>query len=284
MVHDGVRWHLFATGCGLRTGLEIAHYTAASLDGTWSEREPVRLVGVDHIAHPSAPGVIAEGDRLHMYLQHDFNVLGGHIEHLMSHDGGATFVRQGVALESLAGTCEAGVYDPDPAEIGGERYLTYAAMSQIGQPDIFVARSVTGEWGGPFERCGRMLGHDEVEYHNQIDDEDYEWGLEGPHLVEMPDGTVLLTAVCFLADQPRGARQRLLLATAERPTGPFELLGALIDPAGHLGENGHGTSVVAGNDLHVVYQERSAAAQPWHVRHAVFDIDSLTDASLRKAS
>jgi hypothetical protein len=284
VVFDGTRWHLFATGCGLPTGLEVAHYTASTLNGRWHERAPVTLVGVDHIPNPAAPGVIADGGVLHMFLQHDFNILGGHIEHLVSDDGGATFVHQATVLSSRPNSCEAGVYDPDPAVIGGERYLTYAAMSTIGQPDIFVARSTTGDWSGPFERCGRILGHHEVEYHNQLDDEDYEWGLEGPHLVELPDGTVLLTAVCFLADRPRGSRQRVLLATADAPTGPFELLGPVIDPAKPSGENGHATSIVDGDSVRVVYQERAANGSPWRIRHAVCDLDAIAGDALREAS
>src|SRR3954462_464958 len=128
VVHDGTTWHLFGTGCGLPDGLEILHCTAPSIDGPWTEQEPVVLIDVDVVRTPAAPGVVAEGRRLHMFLQHEFNALGGHIEHLVSDDGGRVFVRRGTALTSLADTCEAGVYDPDPAEIAGQHYLTYAAM------------------------------------------------------------------------------------------------------------------------------------------------------------
>jgi hypothetical protein len=38
-----------------------------------------------------APGMVAEGARLHMYLQQEFNELGGHIEHLVSDDDGRSF-------------------------------------------------------------------------------------------------------------------------------------------------------------------------------------------------
>jgi hypothetical protein len=282
VTYDGTTWHVFGTGCGLPTGLEIFHWTAPSLDGPWAEGAPVELVGADAVRNAAAPGVIAEGRRLHMFLQHDFNILGGHIEHLVSDDGGESFVHQRTALESEAGTCEAGVYDPDPALIDGWPFLTYAAMSQIGQPDLYVARSASGSWDGPWERCGRVLGHHEVEYHNQLDDEDYEWGLEGPQLLELPDGRVLLTAVCFLAEHPKGSRQRLLLAVADNPAGPYGLLGPIVDPAVDGGENGHGTSVLVDDEVHVVYQERAGDGQRWHVRHAITQIESATR-TLRKA-
>lgn len=270
-VRLGKRWHLFGTGCGLDHGLEISHATAPKLAGPWREEPAVQLVGVqDTIPHPSAPGVIADGTRLHMFLQHDFNVLGGAIEHLVSDDEGMTFIRVDTALQSIPGSAEAGVYDPDPAVVDGQRYLSYAAMSVVGQPELFLARSVSGSWDGPWERLGCVLDHHAVEGHNQIDDEDYEWGLEGPHLLELPDGRCLLTAVCFLAAHPRGSRQRILLAVAETPIGPYESLGAFIEPAGDngSGENGHGTAVRLGNKVELIYQERSGDGKPWRFMRA----------------
>jgi hypothetical protein len=273
---DGRLWHLFGTGCGVPGGVQILHSTAPSLDGPWTECEPSRLLGVDHIRFPSAPGVTYDpGDgRLHLFLQQDFNILGGVIEHLVSDDGGCTFRRSDTALDSVPGSAEAGVYDPDPAEVDGVKYLTYSAMSVVGQPDIYLARSVSGSWSGPWARLGPILGHEDVAFHNQIGEDDYEWGLEGPQLCALPDGTVLLTAVCFLSDRPRGERQRLLLAAAPDPLGPYELLGPLVEPVG-AGENGHGSSVVVGDDLHVVYQERSGPDMRWHYRHSVASLAEL---------
>ena len=286
-VFDGRLWHLFGTGCGVPHGVEVLHSTAPSLDGPWTELEPVVLVGVDgQIPFPCAPGVAAEGRRLHMFLHHDFNVLGGALEHLVSRDGGRTFVHHDIALPSLPGSPEAGVYDPDPVEIDGQRYLTYSAMSVIGQPDLYLARSVSGSWNGPWERVGCILRHEDVECHNQPGDDDYEWGLEGPQLTELPDGTVLLTAVCFLAGRPRGQRQRLLLAVADDVTGPYELLGPIVEPENGLGENGHGTAVVDGDRVRIVYQERAGDGLPWHFRHAVASIGATVHAidELRRAS
>ena len=232
-------------------------------------------MGVDHITCPAAPGVVAEGARLHMFLQEHFNVLGGVIEHLVSDDGGRTFIRTVTALRSDATVDEAGIYDPDGAAIGGVRYLTYAAMTTVGQPDLFLARSRSGSWAGPWERLGRILGHEDVECHNQRGCPDYEWGLEGPHLLELPDGRVLLTAVCFLAGSPAGSRQRVLLAVADRPEGPYEVIGPAVETAGASGENGHGTSVLDGDVVHVVYQERAGEGLPWRIRHTALSDETL---------
>ncbi|MDQ4069839.1 MAG: hypothetical protein M3203_10290 [Actinomycetota bacterium] len=268
---DGDRWHLFGTGCGLPTGAEILHATAPTLDGPWSEEPPPTLHGVDEVRYACAPGVVAEHRRLHLFLQHEFNVLGGHIEHLISDDGGKSFLRAGTALRSHAGVGEAGVYDPDPAEVGGERYLTYAAMSVVGQPDLYLARSETGSWDGQWDRLGCILDHERVPCHNQVGTADYEWGLEGPQLLELPGGGVLLTAVCFLPDRPRGHRQRLLLAVAPAPEGPYCVLGAAVEPAGRhgAGENGHGVAVLGEDGLvHFVYQERAGDGLPWRILRA----------------
>lgn len=267
VVFDGEQWHVFATGCGLPSGLEVAHATAPALDGPWTEQQPAVLRGVGMITQPAAPGVVAEGRVLHLFLQHDFAALDGAIEHLVSGDGGRSFEWVDTTLTSLPGTPEAGVYDPDPALVGGVPHLTYSAMTVVGQPDIHLARSTSGSWSGPWQRLGCILRHEEVEGHNQLGCDDYEWGLEGPQLVELPDGRVLLTAVCFLAAHRRGERQRLLLAVAERPEGPFEVLGPLVGPLDG-GENGHGAAVVDAGTLRLVYQERAGEGRPWRILHA----------------
>jgi len=271
VVFDGSTWHLFGTGCG-KPELEILHCTAPSPDGPWRERAPARLFGLEHVEHHAAPGVIAEGARLHMFLQESFNEVGSAIEHLVSEDGGATFQWVDTSLTCLPGTAEGGVYDPDPAEIDGEKYLVYAAFAAVGQPDLYLARSTSGTWDGPWERLGCILDHAAVGCHNQVGCEDYEWGLEGPQLVQLPDGSVLLTAVCFLADRPRGHRQRVLHAIAfDGARGPYTVLGPLLEPTGPRGsgENGHGTAVVVDGELRVFYQERPGDARPWRVMQAV---------------
>ena len=97
-VFHGERWHLFGTGCGLAGGAEVFHSSASTLSGPWREEPPPTLYGADRIRHRCAPGVVADGELIHLFLQHEFNVLGGHIEHLVSDDGGATFVRTRTAL------------------------------------------------------------------------------------------------------------------------------------------------------------------------------------------
>jgi hypothetical protein len=173
------------------------------------------------------------------------------------------------------------VYDPDVAEIAGRRYLTYAAMSVVGQPDLYLAQASTGSWNGPWRRLGCILDHARVPCHNQLGTDDYEWGLEGPQLMEIPGGGVLLNAVCFLPERPTGHRQRLLMAVAEEPEDPYVVLGAAVEPSGPAGagENGHGTAVL-GEDgrIHLVYRERAGDGLPWRIRRASVAPAALQDA------
>lgn len=281
-VYDGDRWHIFGSGCGVPQGVEVMHLSAPAVTGPWQEEPRPVLVGVDRIKSQAAPGMVAEGRRLHLFLQEHFNVLGGRIEHLVSENRGVTFVRTDTALKSRARSGELGIYDPDPAEVAGERYLTYAAMALVGQPDLYLARSGSASWDGPWERLGCILDHAAVPDHNQRGTADYEWGLEGPQLLELPgSGAVLLTAVCFLAAHPRGHRQRLMLALADRPAGPYVVLGVAVPPSGTggTGENGHGTAVLEDGLVHLIYQERAGDGRPWRFMRATVEPDALLEAA-----
>lgn len=259
----GSRWHLFGTGIFDGYQYEILHATATDPYGPWELGPPAKLDSINGNC-VAAPGILAEGDDLHMFIQTEYNLLNGRVEHLVSTDDGASFNHHDTALESLPGTGEAGIYDPHPGEVGGERFLVYSGFSVVGRPDIYLARSRTGRWSGPWERLGPILRHEDVPDHNQHNHPAYEWGLEGAQLVGLPDGRVLLTAVCFLGTAPAGQRQRVFFAVADRPLGPYRVLRPALEPA-RAGETGHATGVVmdgggriAGKELAVFFQEREA--------------------------
>jgi hypothetical protein len=79
--------------------------------------------------------------------------------------------------------------------------------------------------------------------------------LEGAQLVELPDGRVLLNATCFLPSGARGSRQRVFFAVADKVEGPYQTLGAVLDPS-EPGENGHSTVMINDNELTLFYQSR----------------------------
>ena len=259
-------WHLFATGCKESWTYDVVHAVAPRPTGPWTMLPPADVVGAEG---PSlcAPGVVADGERLHMFVQESYNLLGGTIRHLVSDDAGVSFHAVATALGSLPGTSEAGIYDAHPAATGGGKYLVYAGMARVGEPDLHLARSASGTWEGPWERLGVVLGHDDVDCHNPRGCAAYEWGLEGGQLTELPDGRVLLAAVCFLPDGDHGTRQRIFVAVADDAEGPYEVLGPALDPVRYAvgGENGHGCAVVDRGRVYLFFQHRDGDGLPWRI-------------------
>lgn len=257
-VFDGVMWHIFGSaGTVSNETWKVFHATAATIEGPWVQQPQIDpgLQG----SGVAAPGVVFDAGVFHMFIQTEFMKSGGRCEHLVSNDGFA-WVTLPTALHALPDTEEDGIYDPHPAIIAGQKYIVYSGMSKftvMPQPDVFLARSRSGTWFGPWERLGKILDHTAVPHHNARDHLDYEWGLEGPQLVELADGRVLLNATCFLPHGPRGSRQRVFFAIADSVTGPFHTVGPVLEPP-EPGENGHSTVLVTGDDLTLVYQSRAA--------------------------
>lgn len=287
-VFDGKTWHIFGSGGSSSVEVwKILHATAPSLEGPWTEQPPATLQGVsgDHVA---APGVVYDEQEkvFHMFVQKDFMALGGTVEHLTSSNG-TLFNQTDTALHSLAGAGEAGIYDPHPTIIHGQKYITYSGTPNVEQtphyyrsyPDIYLAKSTTNTWDGPWKRMGRILGHEEVPHHNQPNHPDYEWGLEGSQLLELPNEKILMNCVCFLPDGPRGQRQRIFFAVANKVTGPYKTLGVMLNPTPNgweSGENGHAAAFIDGNTLHLFYQARPAqGATQWRYGVASYDLMKL---------
>lgn len=274
-VFDGTQWHIFATGWSVEAGTHVVfHMTSKDLYGPWQVEKPTTLEGVS--SHQlAAPGVVwdEEAGCFHMFIQTLFNQPNGVIEHLTSPDG-KHFIYRDTILKSIPGSAESGIYDPHPALIHGQKYITYSAFSGVGQPEIYLAKSTNNTWYGPWERLGCIVQHSDLDHHNQPGHPDYEWGLEGSQLIELPDGKVLLNAVCFLPEGTPGTRQRVFFAVAESPAGPYYSLGPVLMPgvaAWESAENGHAAAVLYNNALHLFYQARSVDT-PWRFGHAEFKI------------
>lgn len=256
------RWHLYGTGVTAPDCFEVLRATSRALDGPWRLHSPIRLPSSLKGACLAAPGMIVEGSAVHMFLQTEYAALGGRIEHLLSYDDGLSFEHCDSALEPCAASSEAGVYDPHPAKLNGDCYLIYAGFTTVGEPNIHLAISDSRSWAGPWRPLGPVLSHEEVPFHNRRGSSSYEWGLEGPQLLELPGGKILLIATCFLRWGEPGARQRAFAAVASQPQGPYTPIGPLLEPPSG-GENGHATAHVEGNRLAVVLQERKGATEPW---------------------
>jgi hypothetical protein len=270
VIEHGGQWHLFATGCKDGFTYDVVHATAPTPEGPWTPRAPSRL---DRPA--CAPAVVAEGDLLHLYVQESYNTIGSSIRHFVSDDGGDSFHERGIALRSLPGTTEAGLYDAHPGVVDGTRYLVYSGFSRVGEPDLHLARAKA--WNGPWERLGAILSHEDVPCHNPRGCPRYEWGLEGGQLTELPDGRTLLLGVCFLPKGRVATRQRALLAVADDPAGPYTVLGPAIEPRsyGRAGENGHGCAVVHDDRLYLYFQHRDGDGLPWTLHVSSLDVAAL---------
>lgn len=290
-VFDGNKWHIYGSaGTVVTEKWQIYHATATSLEGPWTEETPAHMALVgDRVA---APGVVYdEKERMfHMFVQTDFMRPNGTIEHLLSSDGNR-FNNFGTILRSIPDSKEAGIYDPHPAIIGGKKYFVYSAMETAKQlsadspfsiafPEIYLAKSTSDSWYGPWERVGKILGHEEVPFHNQLDNPHYEWGLEGAQLVELPNGKVLLNAVCFLPEGTWGTRQRVFFAIADSVEGPYKAIGPVLNPIDNSwesGENGHATGVVVDDTLRLFYQARPVGQEynSWRYGMAVFNVQDI---------
>ncbi len=205
-----------------------------------------------------------------MAVQKDFMALGGGIEYLVSGDGN-TFVKMSTLLEPIPDSDEAGLYDPHFSLVNGKKLMVYSGMPATmtcerpftPQPEVYLAESTTDLWTGPWKRAKKILSHEDIAWHhNARNHPDYEWGVEGPQLIGLPDGSVLLNATCFLDNGERGTRQRVFFAKAATPFGPYESMGPVLmdrDQEWESGENGHATVYIIGDILYLFYQARSRA-------------------------
>ncbi len=299
IVHDGSRWHIFGSrGSIVDERWRLLHATAPSPDGPWTDGDALELAGMagDRIA---APGVVFADGKFHMFVHSDFLTAASSVEHLVSEDG-RRFVHRDTVVRAEPLSDEAGIYDPHPAEIGGRKYVVYSATGGIvsgqggpfrPQPDLYLVESLSGSWDGPWERRGRVLDQETLPHHNRKDDPHYEWGVEGPQLLELPGGLVLLNATCFLPGPRMGIRQRVFFAAARSAEGPFATLGPVLDTADaapwEAGENGHASAILTGDELHLFYQGRHASDERdhrnnrWRHGHAVFALEDVMRAARR---
>jgi hypothetical protein len=299
---DGTTWHIYGSGGDTyREEWEILHATAPAIEGPWTEQEPVRLRGVEG-PHVAAPTVIydPEDKLFHMAVQKDFMDVGG-IAYLVSADG-HVFTKMRSLLEPKSGM-EGGLYDPHFSIVNGKKYLAYAGIPAILadsprkliQPDVYLARSVTDRWSGHWKRTKVALRHEDIAWHhNSREHPDYEWGIEGPQLVELPSGKVLMNATCFIEEGRRGTRQRVFFAVADTVEGPYTSIGPVLPttevdlPEWENGENGHASAIVQGDELYLFYQARSQKvvdpkeANDWRYGIAVFKVADIMKALERE--
>jgi hypothetical protein len=286
---DG-EWHIYGSGgSSVTERWEIIHAMSPTAEGPWSIKEEcildIRGRGI------AAPSVTYDeiGKKFHMFVQTHYAALATTIEHLVSVNG-KHFTLTGTALRSFPNSDEAGIYDPHTAIIGSKKFLTYSGHPVVGRPDIYLAQSVTHHWDGPWKRLGRILSHYEIEHHNQLDQPDYEWGLEGSQLIKLNESLVLCIGVCFLPQGVRGTRQRVFFSVSRSVEGPYVTLGPVLNPQNNeweSGENGHAAGLIVDNTLYLFYQARSIekGRDEWRyglVKYNVPNIIEIAEERLRE--
>ncbi|HAO64954.1 TPA: hypothetical protein DCQ44_03170 [Candidatus Taylorbacteria bacterium] len=260
-VFDGQKWHVFGSGSSSVGEMsEIIHATALQIEGPWQDEPTVELIGVAGV-HVATPGVIYDFSEgvFHMFVQTDFMALDSKIEHLISADG-KHFNHASTVLHSIPNTQEEGIYDPHPAMIIGKKYISYSGFAEVGRPDIYLARSTTNYWCGPWERVGVILKHGDALLRDPSAQPDYEFGLKGSQLIALSDKCILLSVVCFLSEGERNSRQRVLFAAAENVEGPFYLLSPLLSlnhREWQSGNNRHASVVLDNDRLYLFYKVQS---------------------------
>ncbi len=290
---DGTTWHLYGSGGTTKTEeWRILHATAPSIEGPWTEQDTCVLRGVEG-PHVAAPSVVydPEDKLFHMAVQKDFMDIRGDIAYLVSADG--TIFTKMRTLVRPKGSTEAGLYDPHFSEINKKKYLVYSGVPApapshegplVPQPDVYLARSLTGRWSGLWKREQKILDHENIAWHhNRLGHPDYEWGIEGPQVIELPGGQVLLNATCFLEEGRRGTRQRVFFALAESARGPYRTIGPVLLPSEsgwESGENGHASAWVKDDELYLFYQARSkelpvSTDNNWRYGLAVYSIADI---------
>ncbi len=292
IVHDGSLWHIFGSGGSIeKEEWQILHAIAPDLTGPWIEIEPAILHGLTGF-HVAAPGVVYDKNdkKFHMSIQQDFMNVGGSIHYLVS-DNGHEFHHIGEILLPEPEKGEAGLYDPHFSEIDGKKYMVYAGLPKeafggrpfVPQPDVYLSESETEFWSGPWKRVGKILDHDDISWHhNSRDFPDYEWGIEGPQIVKLRDGRILLNATCFITEGERGTRQRVFFAFADKPGGPYKSVGPVVknENEWELGENGHASVHVMNSRVYLFYQGRPRVSHlhsenKWKYGLAVFEIKDI---------
>jgi hypothetical protein len=269
---DSGTYHIFGSGGNsANEQWGVAHFAAPTPEGPWKQLPTIYLdLPGDGVA---APGVIFDRGKFHMFIQTEYSKAGGEIHYFHSGNGSA-WTYGNCVMKSGSGYRHLGIYDPHPAFIDGRCVITYTGFDVIhyGKPqgNIYVAQSESNTWWGPWHTIDKLLDHNDVrDHHNGYDHPDYEWGLEGAQMVELPNGRVLLTAVSFLPHGDWGTRQRVFTAVSDSCYGAFRTLGPTIEP-NTPGENGHASLLTQDDDVLLCYQYREREGN-WRYALATLD-------------
>lgn len=282
---DGRLWHIY--GIATKNGREeFLHLTADEIDSTWKLGEKLKL---HNFATPelsskqaifSAPGVFFDSnkDQFDLFLHTNYSQQGGLIQHFISDDSVNFEYHDTVHLTSEEKVANSS-YDPYPVVVNGHKYLTYTALNQtkFGMP--WLAESKTGSWNGPWQNKGTLTSIRELMQFDNI--HQAHWHLSNSQVIELSENLFLLLATRTFDDSPQLKQSKLLTAYGTAITGPFKIMGNLINQSPNAWDGGdlcHGGSVITPDKLNIFYTARSVHTEgKYRFGIAELDLSDLVD-------
>ncbi|MEZ0261378.1 MAG: hypothetical protein ACAH80_10235 [Alphaproteobacteria bacterium] len=286
---DGTYYMYASLGTSVTQEWVVGRFAAKDPGGPWQELPHAKIAGVTGTEVCAPAMVLGEKDgkpEWQMYVQTTCFRENGVIALATSTDG-----------EHFTGTAKppmakedvpkgaiplVGLYDVGMSDItqGGKTFeaMAFSGYRSVGNGDVYISlrEKGTDEWQTP----KLALQQEDVPFHNRPGAPNYEWGLEGAKVVQLADDAYLMIGVAFLdkSNAERGTRQRVFLAAANTPDGPFLPMRTPIEPTAYpegTGENGHPDTVDLGDKLGIIYQERAGEGKPWHLRYTEMAKDEL---------
>lgn len=269
----------------------VGRFIASHPAGPWQEISPVKFIGISG-PQLCAPAVMYEQQngqaKFTMYIQTACFEENGVIAVATSDDGetfsgvsASVITREKIDEEDKKKTNVVGVYDAGICEvtINGENrvVMLFSGYRRVGCGDIYMSWKKKDAPESEWTIGKRILAQEDVPFHNKPDYEAFEWGLEGAKIIQVSEKCFLMIGVCFLPlpNEYAGSRQRVFFAASTSIHGPFVPIGTPFQPQKYetnAGEHGHPDTLIIGNDLWIIYQERKGASAPWHLRYAVMDL------------
>lgn len=273
----------------------VGRFIANHPAGPWEEIPSVKFIGISgpQLCAPAVTYEEKDGKpHFTMYIQTACFEENGVIAVATSYDGeifsgvsASIISRETIDDEDKKKTNVVGVYDAGISDVkvnGEERLvLIYSGYREVGCGDIYMSWKKKDAPESEWSIGKRILAQEEVPFHNKPGDEAFEWGLEGGKMIQVSEKCFLMIGVCFLP-MPHGfigSRQRVFFAASTSMFGPYIPLGTPFQPQKYetnAGEHGHPDTLIIGNDLWIIYQERKGANAPWHLRYAVMDLSKFS--------
>ncbi len=173
-----------------------------------------------------------------------------------------------------------GVYDAGTSVIeqDGQRFEVlpfsgYRPGNRIGFGDIYMTKRKLGSETEEWEKPKRVINQDEIEFHNHPFEEGSEWGNEGAKVIQLKENVFLWIFVSFLHGHEM--KQRVTWATSKSLDEKPIVLGVPYAVKADE-EHGHSDSMVVGDKLVEIRQQRTGKNGGWYLVYAEHDLEKVS--------